>query len=272
MEFRPLHTEFGAEVTGFDLMGGGSPTELDELRAAFDRFAMLLFRGQGWIDPARHVEIAGWFGPPSPVSNVPGDNCVSVLANEDAAGSMRLPFHSDMTYTDDPVAVIALHAIALPDAPTSTSFVSGQAAWERLPAGLKRRLEGLTLRHFLHSDFPEYDWPDFSAVHPVVKPHPRTGRPILFVTEHHAEHIVELPEVESRALLDELLGYLYEPAYRYEHVWQGADMLVWDNLALQHARTEHSDPGNGRRALQRVALCDTPLPVLVERARAAMAG
>lgn len=43
---------------------------------------------------------------------------------------------------------------------------------------------------------------------------------------------------------------------------------MWDNLALQHARTQPSDPGEGYRALQRVALAEVGLSELVDRARA----
>jgi taurine dioxygenase len=266
MRFEPLHPDFGVEVHDFDVQAGGSTDEIAALRRAWKRHSMLLFRGGGRIAPERHVEIARWFGPPEPVSNVPGDGCVSVLHNRDMAGSARLPFHSDMTYTDDPVRAICLHAIAVPEGPTATAFVSGIAAWGRVPAELQAELEGMTLRHFLSSDFG-YDWPDFIAEHPVCRRHPGTDAPILFVTENHAQRILELDEARSREVLDELFAILYAPAAIYRHEWRQDDLLIWDNLALQHARPEQADPGAGERALQRVALCDTPLPVLVERAR-----
>ena len=266
MQFRPLHSDFGAEVLDFNIQSGGSPTEIEQLRSAYDEYSMLLFRG-GRISPERHVEITSWFGPPAPVSNMEGDNCISVLQNGDSAGSMRLPFHSDMTYTDDPVRAICLHAIEVPEGGTSTTFVSGAAAWEALPADLQDELSELTLRHFYSTRMPEFDWPDFIAEHPVRLIHPRTGQPVLFVTENHAQRILELEEVRSRALIEQLFGYLYAPERRYVHQWQLDDLLLWDNLVLQHARTEESDPGQGKRALQRVALSDVPLPELIERAR-----
>ncbi|MCB2076395.1 MAG: TauD/TfdA family dioxygenase [Novosphingobium sp.] len=268
MQFRSLHPEFGVEVLEFDIHRGGTPEEIAQLREAYDRHQMLLFRGQGRIAPQRHVELTSWFGPPAPVSNVEGDNCVSVLQNGDDAGSMKLPFHSDMTYTDDPVRTICLQAIALPDAPTSTTYVSGMAAWDALPEALQAELADKTLRHFYSTRMADFDWPDFIAEHPVRKLHPRNGRPILFVTENHAERILECDESRSDQLIEELFDYLYAPERKYEHVWQKDDLLLWDNLALQHARTKHSDPVQGKRALQRVALCDTALPELIERARA----
>ena len=267
MEFHPLHPDFGVLVTGFDLVHGGTQAEIAALREAYDRHAMLLFRGGGRLAPERHLEIASWFGPPPPVSNGGEGDFVSVLDNADWAGSARLPFHCDLTYTDAPIAAICLHAIALPRGETSTSFVSNGAAWQRLPGDMQEELADKTLRHVLVSTVPGYDWPDFVADHPLRLIHPRTGQPLLLATEHHAARILELDEAGSRAMLDRLFAELYAPERIYLHRWQIDDLLLWDNLALQHARTEEADPGQGRRALQRVALSEVGLAELVERAR-----
>jgi taurine dioxygenase len=267
MRFRPLHPDFGAEVIGFDVQRGGTASEIEDLRQAYDEHQLLLFRGGGRIAPERHVEFASWFGPPPPVSNDGAGNFVSVLKNDEAAGSWQLPFHSDLTYTDVPIKAICLHAIALPEAGTSTTFVSGVAAWAQLPVERQEELAGLTLRHLHIPNMPEYNWPDFIADHPVRLIHPRTGRPVLFVTEHHADRILELDDARSKALLGELFAHLYAPARRYEHMWALDDLLMWDNLAVQHARTKQSEPSEGARALQRVALSEVGLDELIERAR-----
>jgi len=266
MRFRPLHPNFGAQVLDFDIQHGGSAEEIAELRDAYDRFGMLLFRGGGRLSHRRHVELARWFGPPDPVDNSGSGDFVSVLQNEEDAGSMVLPFHSDLTYTDCPIKAICLQAIALPESGTSTTYVSGAAAWRKLPPDLQELLADKTLLHRYVSRMA-YGWPDFDAEHPVRLLHPRTGEPVLFVTEHHAEHILEMDEAQSRAVLDALFATLYAPDARYEHQWQLDDVLMWDNLVLQHARTEHSDPARGRRALQRVALAEVGLQELVDRAR-----
>lgn len=268
MRFRPLHPDLGAEVLDFDVQRGGSPQEIEELRRAYDRYSLLLFRGGGRVSHERHVEIASWFGPPSPVDNSGNGDFVSVLQNEEASGSMQLPFHSDLTYTDVPIKAICLQAIEVPEGGTSTTFVSGRAAWAKLPAPLQQELADKTLHHLYISRMPEYGWPDFEADHPVRLTHPRTGEPILFVTEHHAERILELDEKCSRDVLDELFTYLYAPEARYEHWWQLDDLLMWDNLAIQHARTKESKPSEGKRALQRVALAEVGLPELIEQAKA----
>jgi taurine dioxygenase len=136
---------------------------------------------------------------------------------------------------------------------------------------VQRHLEGLTLRHVHISKVAEYDWPPFITDHPVKFLHPRIGRPLLLCTEHHAERIVELEEAESAALIAELFAHQYAPERQYEHVWQLNDVMMWDNLAVQHARRERSDFAGGPRALQRVALCEITLQEAIDRARAKQA-
>jgi taurine dioxygenase len=271
MEFRPLHPHFGTEVLGFDLQVGGSREEIAALREAYDRYSLLLFRGGGRVSHERHVQVAGWFGPPAPIANDGQGNLVTVLQNAESSGRLQLPFHSDLTYTDEPIRAICLQAIAVPEGGTSTTFVSSAAAWDRLPHSLQEELADTTLRHRYASRMIEVDWPVFVAEHPVRLLHPRTGRPILLVTENHAERIVELDAERSRAVIDELFGYLYAEEARYQHWWQLDDLIMWDNLAIQHARTEEANPRAGKRALQRVALADVGFHELLERARAAQA-
>jgi taurine dioxygenase len=45
-----------------------------------------------------------------------------------------------------------------------------------------------------------------------------------------------LSDDESEALLEELFAHLYRPEAVFEHDWRQGDLVVWDNLAAQHAR------------------------------------
>ena len=271
LEVAPLPQGFGAEISGFDMQDGRDPADVEALRRAFDDHHLLVFRDCGVIAPERQVEFASWFGPL--VSNGPsgsaGGYC-TVLHNDDMAGSMYLPFHCDLSYTECPIKGISLHALAVPPGGTSTTFVSNAAAWDSLPQALRTELEGATVRHFLEAR-PIYGWPDFVADHPLRLEHPRTGKPLLFVTEHHSTRILELDETRSAAVLAELFARLYAPERRYEHAWRVGDLLIWDNLAVQHARTRPADPSEGERAMQRVALSEVGLDELVDRARARQA-
>ena len=103
-------------------------------------------------------------------------------------------------------------------------------------------------RRFRLADVPD----GLTAVHPVVLSHPATGRPILFVNELMTDSIVELGADESESLLRELFASFDDPAITYHHRWQADDLIVWDNLALQHGRTEI--PAGQRRSLRRIQI------------------
>ena len=49
-------------------------------------------------------------------------------------------------------------------------------------------------------------------------------------------NIVELPDDESEALLLKLFDHLYSPENVYEHEWEKGDLVVFDNITMQHAR------------------------------------
>jgi taurine dioxygenase len=262
MRFRPLNKGFGAEVRDVDLLTAEGPEVKGELVRAFDDYQLLLFRNATPIPPGRHVEIASWFGPAIDTSN---GQSWSAMDNENAAGSIRLPFHSDLTYTDTPVKFISLHALEIPAGGASTAFSSGVAAWADLSPQRQRDLEGMTARHG-HTSAISSDMPKFEADHPVRLVHPRTGKPVLFVTEYHAERIYELEPPESDRVLGELLDHLYDPSRVYVHEWRLHDLLIWDNLAVQHSRREEANLHEGRRLLQRVAHNEVEYDELIKRA------
>ena len=65
----------------------------------------------------------------------------------------------------------------------------------------------------------------------------------------------------SNAESDEILAQLYEIGesrqFVYEHKWQLGDLIMWDNLALIHARTDF--PREQRRLMRRCTVEGTPV-------------
>jgi taurine dioxygenase len=265
MRFEKLHQNFGAEVTYFDPCAELSASDLASLRAALAEHLLLVFRMDRQISTERQAEINNeWFGPRVDIGNQP---LFSVLHSDEPAGAAVLRFHSDWTYTDHPIKLISLQATQVPRGGTSTSFVSGIDAWASLSTGMQDRLSNLTAQHVQDSSITAQDMPVFRANQPLRFDHPRAGKPVLMVTEYHTRRINELPENESRELLDRLFEHLYQPENIYTHRWQRYDLVVWDNLAVQHARREAANPADGPRAMQRVAFNDVPYEKLIELAR-----
>lgn len=254
IRFDPFTIGFGAIVSGFDAHDGRDPDHLAALRHAYDTHHLLHFTGCEGMTPERQVELVGWFGPVGANRDAAG-NPWTVLDNAEPVGSQPLPFHADISFMAHPLEGLSLHPLALPEVETSTTFISNAVAWDALPGEVQDRLRGRTVEH--RYDPPadmQLDWPVLAHRHPACMTHRRTGREFLFINEHHVSAIDGLEAQESDALLQLVFATLYAPARRYEHVWQLGDLLVWDNLALQHARTRPALPSVGKRILQRVAI------------------
>ena len=101
----------------------------------------------------------------------------------------------------------------------------------------------------------------------LVMQHPVTAEPILYVSGQQTSRVAGFSEKESRSLLDELCGYLYDPSHLLTHWWTNGDFLMWDNLSLQHGRP--SLRGITRRKLQRASNASHPA---AEQVRAAGGG
>jgi taurine dioxygenase len=254
VQFTPLPQGFGAEISAFEAVHERSDEAIVALRDAYDRYNLLVFRDCEQLTPERQVEIVGWFGPVG-VNRDSDGNPWTVLDNSEPTGSMLLPFHSDICFVEFPLQGLSLHPLALPEVPTSTTFISNAVGWDSLPDAIQDHLRDRTVEHVYEAP-PEMqlDWPVLRHRHPACMRHPRTGRPFVFICENYVTRIDDLQEAESDAMLQQIFETIYAPERHYVHEWQLGDLVVWDNLALQHARTIPSPPSTGRRILQRVAI------------------
>jgi taurine dioxygenase len=56
----------------------------------------------------------------------------------------------------------------------------------------------------------------------------------------------EVVDFEPRVPLDELFDHMCAPERRVQHEWRAGDLVVWDNLALQHCRPNVETEGPAR--------------------------
>ena len=80
---------------------------------------------------------------------------------------------------------------------------------------------------------------------------------MLFLSEMHTSHIEGLDSAHSEALVQRLFAHLYDPACLVTHDWAQGDLLIWDNVALQHGRrpVDRSAPVE-QRTLRRIVICE----------------
>ncbi|WP_177198283.1 TauD/TfdA family dioxygenase [Novosphingobium sp. CF614] len=244
-QIRNLSAGFGAEVIGLETTGEIDAETRQALRKAFDERGALLFRKLD-IDFAGQDRLCRMLiGDETPGSTeTRKENHVSNKEDDGLAPSGRLMFHADMMWHEKPFQVLSLYAINVEPGSATTSLTSTEYAWRTLPEDLRKRIEGKHARHqtgqVYHRGGDDLLMPQRSVEQSTVKAipeiHPRTGKPLLYVSQQMTHNIVELPEDESEELLLKVFDHLYAPDMVYEHEWQNGDLLVFDNIAMQHAR------------------------------------
>jgi taurine dioxygenase len=248
---------FGAEVD-FDFRQPLTATEQAGFRDLLHERQLLVMRGQA-LSLDQQQAVAGYIGPV-----LTGGRGMEYVAPDDGIlNETGMTYHSDLAFAPEPFTALSLHAVEVAEGRTSTRFVSGVRAYERLPAALKARIDGLTAVYLSNHLGPERVVPfeipadSIHQVREVAPIHPATGKRCLYVSESHAAHVQGLSRAESDGLLAELFGHLYAAENRIEHVWTNGDFLLWDNVALQHGRPDVT--GIWPRRLQRAAVAERSL-------------
>src|SRR5690606_38764970 len=254
-EIRPFDAVLGAEIIGIDLAKPLNDTDFARVHQAHLEHGVVVFRDQH-LTPQQHIDFSRRFGELQihvlRQFLLAGHPEVFIISNiiengqPVGLGDAGKFWHSDLSYKEIPSLGSMLYARELPSEGGDTLFASQQAAYDALPAELKKTLQG---KLAAHSYLARYDDEVFTgirrptltaeqiaevkpAIHPVVRTHPETGRKGLFVNENFTTHILDMPEDESHALLQELYAHSAKEAFIYRHRWQDSDLVFWDNRAL----------------------------------------
>jgi len=249
---RRLHP-FGVEIE-VDCTARCSDDQQEELRRLYAIDGLIVARGQSLTMNQQRVFVS-IFGPV--LDNDFENSYVSNVRDDGILGTTEIRFHNDVTFLPAPYLGASLHAIELGEGAAATRFASGMRAYDRLPEKLRTRIEPLrSLQARAHGDnrrtrLGDLEPGDICAVHSVVGCQQGTGRRYIFVNPVATDSIIGLAEADSEALLAELFDYLYAADEIYRHDWQLGDIVIWDNLAVHHAR---DDASRARRTLQRVTI------------------
>lgn len=193
----------------------------------------------------------------------------------------RRGWHSDQSYRRPPPDISLFYAVTpVARERGQTLFADGTAAYSALPATLKDkvdRLEGLhcqpgmgrSREAVLSGQVPAEQPPHArSQRQPVVRRHPVTGKPALYLCEWGQMDWVDGPFVgmepgphgRGAALLDELMAHYTRPEFVYVHEWTAGDLVVWDNRCTVHAATWY-DGDNEQRMMWRTTVRGNPGPL-----------
>jgi taurine dioxygenase len=271
LDVRPLAGSLGAEVRGLDL-ARITAAEFAAVRAAWLRHLVLVFPDQD-LTPAAHVAFTRMIGPvePHPLgtrAGVPGHPEILVLENTPGSRGARNDFwHSDISYAARPPMASALYAREVPTGHGDTMWCNMYAAWDGLSDGLKDMLRPLRAMHSAEllarraaagdNNSRDFEVPA-EVAHPVMRTHPETGRPALYVSPAYTTRFEDMTAVESTPLLD----YLHERSGRlenvYRHRWRRGDVVLWDNRCTMHYAIYDYDDTMARLMHRTTAAGDVP--------------
>jgi taurine dioxygenase len=242
---------FGVEVL-CDLSQPLGAAEQDQIRALFGRHGLILARGQS-LSMARQRELCSLIGP---ILDRPGED--GTMSNETGGPSASaLVWHADAAYTEHPFDALSLHAVDVVDGASSTRFVSAEEACDTLPPDLRTALEGrqqdMIAVHYTKLDQRTCDQREPEALKrgtlPAILVNPHNGRSCIWTSELQTVKLLGMAWEDSRNLLHRVFDHLYAQERVLEHRWHNGDFILWDNIALQHARGDLN--GVGKRVLQR---------------------
>jgi alpha-ketoglutarate-dependent 2,4-dichlorophenoxyacetate dioxygenase len=264
----PATEDFAAEIADVDLREVPAPDVMQEIRAAFTRYAVLIFPQQQ-LEADQHLAFAAQFGPLErtvqmalKLQKFRIDPKLADVANMDAAGriwgadSRQRKFqranqiwHTDSSFNTPTAYMSMLYARTIAPAGGNTEFTDLRAAWEALDPTMRARVRALRAEHsLLHSrrrvGIQEFSPEEAGAFEPVLRPLVRTlrdsGRETLYLASHMGR-IDGMTEEESSVLFDALMAHATQRQFRYAHRWRVGDLVMWDNRCTMHRGMPYDD-------------------------------
>jgi taurine dioxygenase len=268
LEIRPLSGAIGAELFGVDLADAQDDDTIRESRAALLEHVVIFFRDQE-LAPQQLLALAERFGEPAEYPLIKGlPECPLVLPivkEPHERTNFGGIWHSDTAYLERPALGTLLYALETPPAGGDTMFANMYLAYETLSEGMRRLLDGLqgvnvagkpatlkTREEMSGRQGTAADPEAISAVHPVVRTHPETGRKALYVNYAHTLRFADMTEEESAPILDYLFSHQIKPEFTCRFRWRPGSLAFWDNRASQHYPL--NDYHGQRRVMHRVTL------------------
>jgi alpha-ketoglutarate-dependent 2,4-dichlorophenoxyacetate dioxygenase len=293
-----LHPLFAAEMIGADLEREPTPELVSEVEAAMAKHAVVVLRDQAITDEEQ-IRFSRKFGPlelpPNmgvqlgksriapqmyDVSNL--DENGDFLPEESlrhASNRANEEFHTDSSFNSLPTKWSLLSARIVPPERGDTLYIDTRAAFDALPADLKRKACSAVAEHYF---WKTRGRAGFSTItedmkramppvpHAVVRTIPESGRAALYIG-NHMTHIVGWPRAEGERFIEALNAFASQPRFVYTHQWRAGDLVIWDNRCTMHRATGY-DVFKHKRDLRRTTINEYGLETSSTTALRAAAG
>lgn len=252
MNIDPINATLGATITGVDL-NALTDDQWRSVEEAWYQYAVLVFPGQH-IEEKAQVALGERIGN---LERLVSDHKAVPISNRRADGKAideesdhfqilkgNEGWHTDSTYMPVSARASILSAQVVPAEGGETEWADMRAAFDALDQSTQERIRDMAAYHSLfYSQAKVGHKPQKGAsyglddqkipLRPLVKIHPVTGCPALFIGRH-AHGIPGLSEDESESLLEELTAFACQPPRVFAHRWQSGDVVMWDNRCVLH--------------------------------------
>jgi taurine dioxygenase len=268
IQIDPIAGALGAEISGVDLHQVPDDATIQAIRDAWLEYQVIFFRDQD-ITVDQHKAFALRFGdlhvhPVLQQMKDQGHPEVVVLESDRDRPFVADRWHSDVTFEECPPMGSVLRAVDVPDIGGDTLWASMYAAYEALSDPMQRLLSDLQALHdgggfkaIANAEQRQDLESRQTAVHPVIRTHPESGRKVLFVNSSFTKGIVGMKSAESRALLRFLFDHIATPDFSCRFRWRKHSIAMWDNRCTQH-RVMRDNLAAHRRMERLTLLGDKP--------------
>lgn len=287
MIVKKLHDNIGVSIEGIDL-SSLDEVSFQKIKKFWLEYLVIVFPNQN-ISDEDHIKFGKRFGDlevhPSlshrssknpeiyRVSNV--DENGDIIPNKETSWQYLKQswlWHTDSSFRKIPSNGSILHGISTTNEGGNTLFANMYKAYEDLDQSLKDKIKNLKVIHdhdhiiSLSKELSErknkghYDKLD-PVIHPLVRRHPSTKKPSLFLSPHTMVSIQNYDNKKGRELLDLLTDHSIQPQYVYKHSWTNHDIVMWDNRCTMHS-VEPFDNNNIKRIMHRVTLVGDLEPIM----------
>jgi len=285
LSIRPLRGAFAGEVSGVDITAPLDGADVAAIEAGMDAYAVLVFHDQRLTDEQQIAftlnfgELESYktpghirkgedqrLGPGiADFSNL--DRHGQIMSVEDRVWFFKLGdrlWHSDSSFRPAPAKYSLLSGRVIPSWGANTEFADMRGAYDALDARTRAEVASLICEHSLIYSRETIGFVDLTAEeiaafapvrHPLVRRHPVTGRPSLFLSAH-AGAIVGWTVPEARIFLRDLTEHATQRELVHSHAWKPGDLVMWDNRATMH-RARRFDYREVRD-VRRTTLAGTP--------------
>ena len=281
----PATPYIGADVRNVDLARVVDDTDVATIEAlgrALDQHLVLRLRDQH-VSASQMERFGAYFGgfvslkrpEQRDTQHIPGLQFVKCISNGVTADGRPVgdgsaasqDWHTDGAMKPRPATYSHFYARVIPQGPPQTYWMNMYRVYDSLPSEWREEIQDLWVIHHHYSAGNEFPLPPSLPLakrmegprHPLVRRHPTSGRPLLYLPHRDDAMVVGKEESASRQLISRLRAFAARSPYWWSATMELDDFVIWDNRACLHRR-DGWDPSRERTLWHLANEGEIPVP------------